>query len=97
MSGIDPSAPRIAFSKPERIRLLEGQSHLTLVRDDASFTDSVASSKRPTRDILDEKDSGCLITNVHRHTDQMVPMINAQHSDGESKSNIVRLEPNLEF
>ena len=40
---------------------------------------------------LDEADNGCIITNIHRHTDQRAHIINAQLSGIDRHNDVVRL------
>ena len=62
---------------------------------DSQDLQSVVSSESPTeqksrRNRMDRVDSvGCLITNVHRHSDQMAHWLNAQ-TDPEEKAKVVR-------
>ena len=44
---------------------------------------------KATRDQMDEVDVGCIITNVHAHSDQMAHWVNAQLNDPEMKIEVV--------
>lgn len=74
---------RIEIRKANFIRPLIHQVRKTPL---VSSVPSINESARPEcekicRDILDGVDVGCLITNVHRHSDQLVHWISPPHSD----------------
>ncbi|OBZ70674.1 hypothetical protein A0H81_09468 [Grifola frondosa] len=87
MSLLDEASFGIVLPEPSDVRPLRGQ----VVRQPLPGTSSYASSAtgdRQVRDIMDEKDNGCLITNIHRHTDRRVYMINVQRGDNRKKSDV---------
>lgn len=59
--------------------------------EDQSVLSSAHSVGSVIRDALDELDNGCLITNIHRHSDERARMINAQRNDPQEKQEVVRL------
>ena len=67
-------------------RKLKGQIHIEY--ETASVASSYASNK-PAQQLMDETDVGCIITRIHRHTDEMAHIINAQRENKDAKREVV--------
>ena len=82
---------RVTFPTAHRIRSLPGLPgpDYILERSLVASTHSVGTA---IRDSLDEMDQGCLVTNVHRHTDERVHMVNSQRANPEEKQEVVCLK-----
>ncbi|OBZ70814.1 hypothetical protein A0H81_09478 [Grifola frondosa] len=85
--SIDDTRTRFIFPKPVDIRPLAGQVIVQTLPDATSCATS-ATDDRQVRDTLDQKDNGCLLTNVHRHTDEKVRLIGIQRGDIVNKKDI---------
>lgn len=81
---------RISFPPAHRIRHLPGLPAPEYIGEQ-SLVASTRSVGTAIRDSLDD-DQGCLITNIHRHTDRRVHFVNAQRGDPKEKHDIVCLE-----
>ena len=82
---------RITFPTAHRICSLHGLPGPDYILE-RSFVASTYSVGTAIRDSLDEMDQGCLVTNVHRHTDERVHMVNSQRANPEGKQEVVRLK-----
>jgi hypothetical protein len=80
---------RVTLPSVYRIRGLPGLPAPEYV-EQQSLMASARSVGTPIRDSLDDIDRGCLLTNVHRHTDQRSYMVNAD--DPQEKQEIVGLK-----
>ena len=91
MSHVQVESGRITFSTAHRIRSLPGLPGPDYILEQ-SLVASTHSVGTAIRDSLDDMDQGCLITNVHRHTDKQAHMANAQRADPEEKQEVVCLK-----
>lgn len=82
---------RISFPTANRIRSLPGLPGPEYILEQ-SVVASAHSVGTAIRESLDYMDQGCLITNVHRHTDQRAHIANAQRADPEEKQEVVCLK-----
>jgi hypothetical protein len=90
MSKVDDNTGRIAPPPTNFIRRLKNQILNELLPDTRSMADSRRSAREVAlRDRMDDVDVGCIITNVHRHSDQMAHWVNAQQSDPSLGSDVV--------
>jgi hypothetical protein len=81
---------RIALPSANSIRDLKGQTKIRLLPSAQSIADSQRSAwETECRDRMDEADVGCIITNVHRHSDQMAHWVNAQRSHSTARDDVV--------
>lgn len=85
---------RISLPAAYRIRPLPGLPAPDYNREQ-SLIASTRSIGTELRDTLDDTDQGCLITNVHKHTDKRAHMINAQTEDPDEKESVVCLENHM--
>lgn len=78
------------FSHPDahRLRRLPGLPEPSYI-DQQSLVGSSRSIETTTRESLDELDQGCLVSNVHCHTDRHAHIVNAQHRDASEKAELV--------
>jgi len=79
---------RLELPKTHRLRQLPGQEDLVPYIND-QVSESIASQRSTSaaRLFLDQTDR-CLVTNVHRHTDQLAHIINAQREDTSEKQDV---------
>jgi hypothetical protein len=82
---------RIALPVAHRIRHLPGLPGPDYIREQ-SLVASTRSIGTALRDTLDDIDQACLITNVHKHTDERAHMVHAQRDDHHEKQNVVCLK-----
>lgn len=81
---------RIALPPAHFVRKLKGQTQNELLPFAQSICESQRSaSEAACRDRMDEVDVGCIITNIHRHSDQMVHWVNAQCPDPTLRDDVV--------
>jgi len=83
---------QITFPTPHRIRSLPGLLGPDYINLERPLVASIHSVGTATRDSLDYMDQGCLITNVHCHTDEQAHMANAQRADPKEKQEVVCLK-----
>jgi len=50
-----------------------------------------------TQKFMDEVDQGCMITGVHRHTDEIVRIINVQSADEDIMTEVVSVSNIISF
>jgi hypothetical protein len=82
---------RIALPVAHRLRHLPGLPDADYIQEQ-SLVASTRSVGTALRDALDSIDCGCLITNIHKHTDERAHMVNAQRDDDDEKQNVVCLK-----
>jgi hypothetical protein len=82
---------RLSFPSAHRICGLPGLPAPEYV-EEQSLIWSARSVGTSIRDSLDDIDQGCLLTNVHRHTDNRAHMVNAQRDDPQEKQYVVSLK-----
>jgi hypothetical protein len=90
MSRVD--GDRISFPSAHHIRNLPGLSAPPYIDDQSLVASTRRSVGTAVRDLLDDVDQGCLITNVHKHTDRRTHIVNAQWSDAREKADVVCLK-----
>ena len=66
-------------------RQLPGQTRLPRLINIASSR----GSNPDQQEKMDYSDTGCIITRVHRHTDEMAHIVNAQRSNKDMKGELV--------
>jgi hypothetical protein len=79
---------RLSQPAAHRLRPLPGVSEPTYI-DQQSLVGSACSVGTTTRNFLDELDQGCLVSNIHCHTDRRAHIVNAQRSNTSEKGEVV--------
>ena len=76
---------KLVFPKVSVVRQLPGQTRI-----DGVFSIASSHGSNPTvQEKMDHLDTSCIITRVHRHTDEMTHIVNAQRGDTTMKDEVV--------
>ena len=78
---------RLSQPAAHRLRPLPGVSEPKYINQ-KSLVGSACSIGATIRESLDELDQGCLISNMHCHTDRRVHIVNAQRSDTSEREEV---------
>jgi hypothetical protein len=86
MSRVDTDGRRLILPEVARVRRLPNQHYHEL---ETNSTRSSRDSNKTIQHQMDELDGGCVVTGVHRHTDVMAHLLNAQRGDADAKIEVV--------